>query len=70
MQGGTIDSETQGVALGWRAPALSVPESKLCKSEFTSFDGWPFMRWLVVIGDQCLVIRDPLARNLASRRDF
>jgi hypothetical protein len=48
MQGAPTDSETQGVALGWIAAALSAPESKLCKSEFTSHDGWPFMRWLSI----------------------
>src|SRR5467141_2642288 len=48
LQGAPIDSETQGVALGWVAAALSAPESKLCKSEFTSLDGWPFMRWLSI----------------------
>jgi len=26
MQGATIDSETQGVALGWNAAALSAPK--------------------------------------------
>src|SRR5712664_3147777 len=46
-KGGPIDSETEGVALGWSAAALSVPESKLCKSEFTSLDGWPFMSRLL-----------------------
>jgi hypothetical protein len=46
LQGGPIDSETQGVALGWSAAALSAPESKLYKSEFTSLAGWPLMRWL------------------------
>jgi hypothetical protein len=40
------DSETQGVALGLRAAALSAQESKSCKSEFTILGGWPFMKWL------------------------
>src|SRR5467141_1059855 len=48
LQGAPIDSETQGVALGCHAAALSAPESKLCKSEFTSLDGWPSMRRLPV----------------------
>jgi hypothetical protein len=39
LQGAPIDSETQGVALGLRAAALSAPESKLRKSKFTSLDG-------------------------------
>jgi len=39
MQGAPIDSETQGVALGWSAAALSAPESKLSKSEFTTLGG-------------------------------
>jgi hypothetical protein len=39
LQGAPIDSETQGVALGWSAAALSAPESKLSKSKFTSLDG-------------------------------
>src|SRR6266550_4955695 len=47
-QGAPIDSETQGVALGLRAAALSAPESNLCKSEFTSFDDCPLMRCLLV----------------------
>ena len=51
LQGGPIDSESQGVALGLRAAALSAPESKLCKSEFASLDGWPFVRWLLVSAD-------------------
>src|SRR6266404_8792136 len=50
-QGIPIDSETQGVALGWSAAALSAPELKLCESEFTSLDGWPFVRWLLVSAD-------------------
>jgi hypothetical protein len=45
MQGAPIKSETQGVALGWCAAALSAPESKLCMSEFTSQDGWSFNLW-------------------------
>jgi hypothetical protein len=44
FQGGPIDSETQGVALGWSAAALSAPESKISKFEFTNFDSWPFLR--------------------------
>src|SRR6266481_7914982 len=48
LQGAPIDSETQGVALGLRAAALSAPETKLCKSEFTILGGWLFMRWLTV----------------------
>src|SRR3979490_1452422 len=48
LQGAPIDSETQGVALGWSAAALSAPESKLCKSDFTILDGRPCMRWLLV----------------------
>src|SRR6266436_1991860 len=51
LQGTPIDSETQGVALGWSAAALSAPESKLCESEFASLDGWPFVRWLLVSVD-------------------
>src|SRR5467141_850141 len=51
LQGAPIDSETHGVALGWSAAALSAPESKLCKSEFASLDGWPFVRWLLVSAD-------------------
>ena len=47
MQGGPIDSETQGVTLGWSAAAPSASESKLCESEFRSLDGWPYMRWLL-----------------------
>ena len=39
LQGAPIDSETQGVALGWSAAALSAPESKLSKSEFTTLGG-------------------------------
>jgi hypothetical protein len=39
LQGAPIDSETQGVALGWSAAALSAPESRLKKSKFTSLDG-------------------------------
>jgi hypothetical protein len=39
LQGAPIDSETQGVALGWSAAALSAPQSKLSKSKFTSLDG-------------------------------
>src|SRR6266404_9391040 len=56
LQGAPINSETQGVALGWSAAALSAPESKLCKSEFTSFDGWPFMRCLLVVRPVVLVV--------------
>src|ERR1700704_6489164 len=52
LQGAPIDSETQGVALGYHAAAPSAPEPKLCKSEFTSLDGWPFMRWLLVTNHQ------------------
>jgi hypothetical protein len=33
-QGAPIDSETQGVALGWSATALSAPKSEICKSQF------------------------------------
>ena len=44
FQGALIDSETQGVAQGLRTPALSAPESKLCKSEFTTLAGRPFIR--------------------------
>src|SRR3977135_1924016 len=47
LQGALIDSETQGVALGYHAAAPSAPEPKLYKPEFRSFDGWPFMRWLL-----------------------
>jgi hypothetical protein len=47
LQGAPIDSETQGVALGWSTAALSAPKSKICKSEFTSHDGWLFARWLL-----------------------
>src|ERR1700730_8119422 len=43
--------KTQGVALGWIAAALSAPESKLYKSEFTSFDSSPFVRWLLLIAE-------------------
>jgi hypothetical protein len=38
LQGAPIDSETQGVALGYHAAALSAPEPKLYKPEFRSFD--------------------------------
>src|SRR5882672_12437838 len=48
LQGAPIDSETQGAALGCHAAAPSAPEPKLYKPEFRSFDGWPFMRWLLV----------------------
>ncbi len=44
LQGGPIDSETQGVALGWSAAALSAPRPQLCKSDFTCLDGWPFIK--------------------------
>src|SRR3981189_2681009 len=47
FQGAPIESETQGVALGYHAAAPSAPEPKLYKPEFRSFDGWPFMRWLL-----------------------
>src|SRR5467141_3544636 len=56
LQGAPIDAETQGVALGWTAAALSAPESKLCKSELTSLDGWPFMRRLLIMRPVVLVI--------------
>jgi len=39
FQGAPTDSETQGVALGWSAPALSAPDYKLCKSEFSVCEG-------------------------------
>jgi hypothetical protein len=39
LQGAPIDSETQGVALGWSAAALSAPDSKSRKSEITSHGG-------------------------------
>jgi hypothetical protein len=39
LQGAPINSETQGVALGWSAAALSAPEPKLSKSEFASLGG-------------------------------
>src|SRR5882762_6446590 len=55
-KGAPIDSETQGIALGWSAPALSAPESKLCKSEFTSFDGCPFIRCLLMMRPVVLVV--------------
>src|SRR5467141_3884301 len=50
LQGAPIDSETQGVALGYHAAAPSAPEPKLSKPKFRSFDGWPFMRWLLFRG--------------------
>src|SRR6266481_4678590 len=50
LRGAPIDSETQGVALGYHAAAPSAPEPKLYKPEFRSFDGWPFMRWLLFRG--------------------
>src|SRR5467141_5125592 len=56
LQGAPIDSETQGVAMGWSAAALSAPESKLCKSELTCLDGWPFMRCLLIVRPIVLVI--------------
>jgi hypothetical protein len=48
LQGAPIESETQGVALGWNAAALSAPELKSRKSEFMSRGGWQFMRRLPV----------------------
>jgi hypothetical protein len=36
LQGAPSGSKTQGAALGWNAAALSAPESKLRKSEFTN----------------------------------
>ena len=48
FQGAPIDLETQGVALGYHAAAPSVQEPKLYKPEFRSFDGWPYMRLLLV----------------------
>src|SRR5467141_3331896 len=56
LQGAPIDPETQAVALSWSAAALSAPESKLRKSEFTSFDGWQFMRCLLIMRPVVLVI--------------
>src|SRR3981189_2391805 len=53
FQGAPIDSETQGVALGYHAAAPSAPEPMLYKPEFRSFDGWPFMRWLPVTLATC-----------------
>src|SRR6267378_4359366 len=46
LQGAPIDSETQGVALGYHAAAPSAPELKLHKPELRSFDDWPFIKWL------------------------
>ncbi len=41
LQGAPIDSEIRGAALGRSAAAPSAPESKLCKSEFTTLAGRP-----------------------------
>src|SRR5713226_5539582 len=57
LQGAPLDSETQGVALGWSAAALSAPESKSCKSEFTSLDSWPIVRSLRVCFNKLLANR-------------
>jgi len=46
LQGAPIDSDTQGVALGYHAAAPSAPEPKLHKPELRSFDDWPFIKWL------------------------
>jgi hypothetical protein len=42
LQGAPINSETQGVALGWSPAALSAPQSESGKSQFTSLAG---QRW-------------------------
>jgi hypothetical protein len=47
LQGAPLDSETQGVALGWHPAAPSAPEPKLDIPEFRRFDGWSFMRGLL-----------------------
>src|SRR6266404_831992 len=54
LQGGSIHTETQGVALGLRPAALSAPESKVRKFEFTSLETWLFMIWLLVLRTQAL----------------
>src|SRR6266478_1450938 len=54
LQGGSIHTETQGVALGLRPAALSAPESKLRKSEFTSLETWPLVRRLLILRTQAL----------------
>src|SRR6267143_1630777 len=71
LHGTPIDSETQGVALGWSAAALSAPESKLGESEFASLDGWPFVRWLLVSADVAPAFRRASARinNVGLKAD-
>src|SRR5260370_24032998 len=56
LQGGSIDTETQRVALSLSAPALSAPASTLCKSEFTSVDAWPFIRRLLDSPDRAKML--------------
>jgi hypothetical protein len=65
-KGAAINPETQGVALGWSAVALSTPESELCKSKCTSRDGWPLVRWLLFCWAR-LVCGGPGGSSLSGR---
>ena len=54
FQGAPFDSQTQGVALGLHPAALSAPQPRPRKSEFTSFDAsCPFTRPLLVTLNCC-----------------
>jgi hypothetical protein len=46
LQGGPINSETQGVALGWSAAALSAPRSKDVQFQIRESYGCRFVGWL------------------------
>ena len=48
LQGAPINSETEGVALGWIAAALSAPKSKDVQIRIHESYGWPFMTSLLV----------------------
>ncbi len=49
LQGASINSETQGVALGWSAAALSAPKSKDVQIRIHESYGRPFTRRFIVM---------------------